>query len=255
MQKIIQFRFFFIILALFTATWLLSNIAAVKLVSIFGINLTGGFIIFPLTMMLSNIIVEVYGYKNSRQAIWSGFILNLSFIFFINLVYIIPASSYWKLQTEFHNILVPSTRIIIASLISFLISDFSSSYLMAKMKIKSRGQSLLKRILISYSLSISIDITCFMTLAFAGTMPTSVFLKLMAAAYIKKILCQAILLPIIWYLIDELKKREGIEIYDYDTRFNPFLMDNIYELTSYKEIKSVTKSNAVEKAVLHFTDK
>src|SRR3989344_2268533 len=83
---IIQFKYFFIILTLFTATWLISDIAAVKLVSVFGITLTGGVIIFPFTTMLSSIIVEVYGYKNARQAIWSGFIVNLTFVFFINLV-------------------------------------------------------------------------------------------------------------------------------------------------------------------------
>ena len=249
--KVIQFKYFFIILTMFSATWLISNIAAVKLVSVFGITLTGGFIIFPLTTMLSSIIVEVYGYKNARQAIWGGFILNLSFVFFINLVSIIPASPYWKLQSEFHSILVPGTRIIIASLISFLISDFSNSYLMARMKIKNQGKSLIKRILIAYTLSISIDITCFMILAFAGAMPTFLLLKLMTAAYFKKMLCQTALLPLIWYLIDVLKKREGIEIYDYDTKFNPFSIDNVYELTAYKKTEKNTSS---EKPIISFSE-
>src|SRR5579864_3419553 len=78
----IQFKYFFIVLTIFSSTWLIANIAAIKLISIFGITLTGGFLIFPLTMMLSVVIVEVYGYKNARQAIWAGFILNLCYIFF-----------------------------------------------------------------------------------------------------------------------------------------------------------------------------
>ncbi len=232
--KAIQFRYFFITLTLFSATWLISNIAAVKLVSIFGIILTGGFIIFPFTSMLGNIIVEVYGYKNARQTIWAGFILNLSFVFFINIVNLIPSSPYWKLEEQFNNILIPETRIIFASLISFMISDFANSYLMAKMKIKSQGKSLFKRIIISCSVSISIDIICFMILAFAGTIPTFILIKLMSAAYLKKYLCQIMLLPVIWYLIGRLKVAEGIEIYDSDTKFNPFSLDNIYELNSAK---------------------
>lgn len=231
----IQFKYFFILLTLFSATWLISNIAAVKLVSVFGITLTGGFIIFPITTMLSTIIVEVYGYKNARQAIWSGCILNLSFVLFINLVNFIPSSPYWALDQQFNNILVPETRIILASLISFLLSDFSNSYFMAKMKLKDHGKSLIRRILISSSLAISIDITSFMLLAFSGTMPILILMKLMCAAYIKKFSCQITLFPSLLYLINFLKNREEIDIYDLDTKFNPFSIDNLYEVNSFKK--------------------
>lgn len=231
----IQFRYFFIILTLFSGTWLISDISAVKLVSIFGITLTGGFIVFPFTTMLSSVIVEVYGYKNARQAIWAGFLLNLSFVFFINLVNIIPASPYWNLGKSFQSILVPESRIIFASLFSFVLSDFANSYFMAKMKIKTQGKSLTKRLFISCGLSISIDIFCFMTIAFLGTMPSTILMKLMIAAYIKKLLCQLILLPVIFYLINKLKAAEHIEIYDYETKFNPFSVDNIYEFSCVKK--------------------
>ncbi len=230
MNNIKPFKYFFIILMLFSATWLTSNIAAVKLVSIFGITLTGGFLIFPLATMFSSILVEVYGYKSSRQAIWSGFILNISFIFFLNIVNFIPSSPYWDLDKQFNNILVPETRIIIASLISFLLSDFLNSYLMAKIKIKSYGKSLLKRIFVSYSLSFSIDIILFMLLAFYGSIPDLLLAKLVFAVYFQKLICQIILLPLIFYLITLLKSLEGIEIYDYDTQFNPFSIDNEYRV-------------------------
>lgn len=233
---LIQFKYFFILSTAFSATWLISNISAVKLIFTFGLTLTGGFIIFPFTAMLSTIIVEVYGYKNARQAIWGGVLLNLLFVFLINLVSIIPASPHWKLQSAFNSILVPSTRIIIASLISFLLSDFSNSYLMAKMKIKSNGKSLIKRILIAYAFSISIDIICFMCLSFIGTMPTFLLIQLTIAAYCKKMLCQIAFFPFVWYLINAIKKWEGVEVYDYDTKFNPFSIDNVYELTAYKKI-------------------
>lgn len=247
----IQFKYFFISLTLFSATWLIANIAAIKLVSVFGITLTGGFIIFPFTTMLSTVIVEVYGYKNSRQAIWAGFILNLSFVFFISIVNIIPPSSHWKLQNEFTNILVPDTRIIIASLISFFLADFSNSFLMARMKIRNKGKSLTKRIVTSYTISFSIDIVLFMLLAFYGTMPFIILSKLMTAAYVKKMLCQTAFLPGIWYLIDLLKKKEGIEVYDYDTKFNPFSIDNIYELSS---LKRTERKSTNEKSILNFSE-
>ncbi len=81
-RELVHFKYLFLIFSLFSATWLVSDIVAIKLVSVFGITLTGGFIVFPFNTMLGSILVEVYGYKNARQAIWSGLALNLTFVFF-----------------------------------------------------------------------------------------------------------------------------------------------------------------------------
>src|SRR3990167_7726179 len=107
----IHFKFLFILTTLFSGTWLVADIAAVKLVSIFGVTLTGGFIVFPFATLLNIVIVEVYGYKSVRQAIWSGFLLIIIFLFFIHLINIIPESPYWALDREFKAILLPETRI------------------------------------------------------------------------------------------------------------------------------------------------
>lgn len=226
----IDFKYFFIILTLFTGTWLISDIAAVKLVCIFGITLTGGFIIFPFTNLLGSLIVEVYGYKNARRAIWAGVTLNLTFVFFIYLIYILPSSEYWQFDEQFGNILIPGMRIVIASLISFLIAEFLNSFLMAKMKIFNKGKSLVKRITISYALSFLLDITFFLTLAFYGRIPNAALETLIAYAYLKKMLCQLFFIPIIFYCTNLLKKLEGVDIFDYDTNFSPFSLDNVYQI-------------------------
>jgi uncharacterized integral membrane protein (TIGR00697 family) len=243
----IQFKYFFILLSLFTATWITSDIAAVKLVSVFGITLTGGFIIFPFTTMLGSIIVEVYGYKNARQAIWAGCILNLTFVFFIYIVYMIPSSSHWDFNEQFKKILVPGMRIAAASVISFIIAEFLNSYMMAKMKIRSKGKSLVKRIIVSCCFSFLLDITLFLFLAFYGTMSNSLLMALIFFAYLKKILCQFMLFPIVCYMVSFLKKLEGVDIFDYNTKFSPFSFDNIYELNSaeLKFNKKVIANNEI----------
>jgi len=242
----IHFKYLFIVLALFISTWLTSNIAAVKLVSVFGIMLTGGFIVFPFTTMFGSVLVEVYGYKNARQAIWAGLALNLTFVFFINIVYLIPASSYWKLNDAFKSILVPGMRIAAASGISFIIAEFVNSYLMAKMKISSKGKSLVKRIFVSCSCSFLLDITMFLMLAFYGTMPNKLLITLIFMAYIKKVLCQIIFFPLVCYIASLLKKHEGIDIYDYNTKFNPFLLDNVYEYDQLSKASSKKNPSAPE---------
>ena len=228
----IQFKYYFFIVSLFAGTWLIANIAAIKLVSIFSITLTGGFIIFPFTTLFASVLVEVYGYKNARQALWAGFTLNIMFVIFTHLVNMMPPSPHWRLDQEFNKILIPETRIILASLFSFCTSMFFNSMLMTKMKIKSQGKSLIKRILVSNSISLFIDITFFLTLAFYGSMPDDALFKLISVAYLKKITAVIILFPLTCYLISLLKKKECVDIYDFNTSLNPFSLDNVYELNS-----------------------
>jgi len=233
-KSIVQPKYLFILFTLFASTWLASNIAAIKLVHFWGITLTGGFLIFPFTCMFNNLIIEVYGYKNSRQVLWSGFLFNIVFIFSMNLVNMIPASPSWPLQNEFQDILIPSTRIVFASLLSFFFSDFISCYSMAKLKLKDRGRSLLKRIILSSSLATVVDITLFFILAFFGVMPIELLVKTYFLAFIKRIFFQILMLPILWFLIDLIKRREGFEVYDHNTDLNPFLLDNVYDINNYK---------------------
>lgn len=231
-QERIQPKFFYIFFSIFISTWLVSDIAAIKIVYFFGVSLTGGFLTFPLTTTLNSLITDVYGYKNARLAIWSGIILNLSYLVFINIINVLPSSPEWGLQSSFQSILVPNFRIIMASIISFWIAGFTNSYIMAKLK--NRHQSLLKRLIISLSISITLDITVFFILAFLGSLSNSLFLKVYFFAFIKKFICELFLLPIIWSFIDFIKEKEGIDVYDYDTNFTPFSLDNIYNFDEHR---------------------
>lgn len=230
----IKVKYFYIVLSLFLATWLISNVAAIKVISIWGITLTGGFFSYPLMTTLNIIIIDVYGYKYARQAIISGWILNLTYLLVLTIVNIIPPSPQWELQYEFQTILISQSRVLIGSLISFGISGFLNSYLMAKLKI--RGWSLLKRILVASSISLSIDIILFFNIAFLGAMEIDLLTKMFIYAFIKKIICEIVLLPAIWLFVDLFKRIEGFEVFDIDTNFNPFSMDNVYDINAYKKI-------------------
>lgn len=229
---IIHFKYFPIISTLFSAIIIASNVAAIKLIDVFGITLTGGFIIYPFVYTLSCILVEVYGYKNARLAIWCAFILSFIFLFCIDIVALLPPSPTWDLNDEFIHILMPQNRIILASLISFIVSDFLNSYLIARSK--KNGCSLLKRIIKASYLVIFVNIIIFIGLAFYGTVTDNELLNLMFFAFIKKIMFQLLLLPITAWIIETLKNIEGIDLYDYDTNFTPFSLENVYDLNQFR---------------------
>ncbi|MDF1684850.1 MAG: queuosine precursor transporter [Legionellaceae bacterium] len=238
-----QSKYFPFILVLFSSTWLISTISAIKIVSFVGITLTGGFILFPVTSILSILIADVYGYKGSRQAIWCGTMVNLTYVFFINLINQVPPSPSWTLANEFHAILIPQTRLIFASVIGFWVSGFINSYSMSKLKI--RGLDLASRILISSVISITIDILLYFSIGLLGTIPFAVFKQLLLFAYSKKLICELLFLPIIWKLIDVFKKIEGFEIYDMNTNFTPFSIDNVYKINDYRKIQINKKKSSL----------
>ena len=239
----INFRFYPVILVLFVTTWISSDIAAIKLVNVFGITLTGGFIAFPFTTMFGNVIAEVYGYKNARLSIWLGTLADFIFVVSLYIVCILPPSDHWSLNNEFKTILFPGMRIVLASVVSLFIAEFLNSYLMAKMKINSNGRSLFKRVFVSCALSFFIDIVLYLTLAFYAVLPTAILISMIMYAYLKKIICQLLLYPVARLIIQYLKRIEKVDIFDYQTDFSPFSSDNIYD------IKCVTRINAENKII------
>ena len=234
-QKKFESKYLIILSAFFSSTWLISNITAIKLINIWGVTLTGSFFIYPFSNVFNNIIIEIYGYKNARQVLWSGFVLNIIFVLSILLVHNLPASPSWKLQNEYNLILLTSTRITCASLLAFLISDFLANYFVAKLKLQKHNISLTSRIFLYSMFAITIDIFLFFSLAFLGTLPTDVFINVFFFAFIKKILCQILFFPIVWFLIDYFKNKEGFEIYDDYTKFTPFSLDNVYDISAYRK--------------------
>lgn len=238
-----QPKYLSLCLVLFSTTWLISILAAVKTVSFYGIVLTGGFIVFPITSTLNTLIVDVYGYKNARQALWLGMMVGFLYIILMNIVNIIPSEPKWDLNKEFSSILIPHTRLILASIISFWISGTVNNLLMAKMKCS--GGNIYFRTLVSAFISLTLDISIYFLLGFLGTVPISLLKKIFLFAFLKKIIFEIILLPFIWMVIDLFKKIEKFEVFDFETNFSPFLFDNVYFLSSYREYKKPNKDNGL----------
>ena len=242
--KEFQPKYLSICLVLFSATWLISILAAIKTVSFWGITLTGGFIAFPITTTLNSLIVDVYGYKNARQALWCGVIVGFTYLILMNIVNVIPSDPNWGLNKEFITILIPETRLILASIFSFWLSGSINNILMAKLKC--RGKSIYFRTIFSLSISLTIDISAYFLLGFLGSVPINILKKIFIFAYLKKIICEIMLLPLVWKLIDWFKKMEQFEIFDFDTDFSPFSFDNVYFLSDYKKYTNTDGDQKLE---------
>ncbi len=216
-------HWFLLISSMFITCLITSNIIAVKLVNIFGLVLPAAILIFPLSYILGDVLTEVYGYRRARRVIWLGFICNLITVVAIWLGQIIPAAPFWDGQEAYERILGYTPRLLGASFLAYLVGEFTNSFVLAKMKIATKGRWLWTRTIGSTLVGQGLDSLVFMTLAFSGTIPLSVLGVAIVVQWLSKSVYEAVATPLTYGAVNFLKKKEGVDVFDYDTRFNPLL--------------------------------
>ena len=131
---------FVIIAALFVTCLLTANIIAVKVWALGPVELSAAVIIFPFSYIFGDILTEVYGYKEARKVIWLGFLCNLLFVIFAWFAQLLPPVSGWTGQSAFVTILGYTPRLLGASFLGYLAGEFANSFVLAKMKIFTKGR-------------------------------------------------------------------------------------------------------------------
>ncbi|MBP7775163.1 MAG: queuosine precursor transporter [Candidatus Saccharimonas sp.] len=217
-----RFRYYDIILALFAAILLISNIAATKIVSFGPIITDGGAILFPLIYILGDVLTEVYGYKHARRAIWMGFIIMLVGVAVFTIVRYLPPAAVYQDQAAYEAVLGFFPRIVAASLIAYLVGEFTNSYILAKLKIKTKGKKLWQRLIASSIFGELFDTMIFAFVAFGGIIVGWDMVIYIAVGWAFKTGVEIIFLPITYRVIHVLKASEGIDYYDRTTNFSPF---------------------------------
>jgi uncharacterized integral membrane protein (TIGR00697 family) len=220
-----SYRYLDLITVSFVVVLLLSNIVAVKPVRILDflrLDLDSGTLLFPISYIFGDVLVEVYGYARSRRVIWMGFGFNLLAALLFWVIVMLPPSPEWKMQDAFAMILGQTPRVVAGSLIAFWCGEFVNSYVMAKMKIWTGGQFLWTRTIGSTMVGQAVDTVLFQTIAFAGVWDTGLLLRVIVWNYTAKVLYEALATPLTYAVVGFLKKAEQEDYYDYDTDFNPF---------------------------------
>jgi uncharacterized integral membrane protein (TIGR00697 family) len=211
-------RWFVLVAAVFVTCLITANIIAVKLVGVFGLVVPAAVIIFPISYIFGDVLTEVYGYRQARQVIWLGFSCNLIAVAAIWIGGVLPAASFWDGQTAYESILGYAPRLLIASFIAYLVGEFSNSFVLAKMKIVTRGRWLWTRTIVSTLVGQGLDSLVFITLAFIGTIPSSELASAIVTQWLAKSAYEAAVTPLTYGVVNFLKRQEGLDVYDYDSR-------------------------------------
>jgi uncharacterized integral membrane protein (TIGR00697 family) len=210
--------------AIFISCLIAANITAVKLISVSGFVLPAGIVIFPISYIFGDILTEVYGYRQARRVIWLGFLCNLLVVVAIWVGLVLPPASFWNGQAAYERILGYTPRLLLASFLAYLVGEFANAFVMAKMKIATQGRWLWTRTIGSTLIGEGLDSLVFMTISFVGEIPTAMLASAIVTQWLAKSAYEAAATPLTYVAVRFLKRREGIDVYDHNTRFNPLLL-------------------------------
>lgn len=205
-----------------------------RLITILGLTTDAGTLIFPFSFLLSDLITEVYGYKHARRAIWTGFLFNIIFIAYGQLIIHLPSPAYGTNNAMFDTLIAADGRIILASAVSYFLSEPLNSFTMAKLKIKMSGKNMSIRFVLSTLCASCIDSFVFGSIAFYGVMNNFNLLMLILVMWLIKVAIEIIGLPFSTYFAKKLKAAEQLDIYDYQTNFSLLRLDTTYNMDANK---------------------
>ena len=200
----------------------ISNLVGQKICAFGPFRVSGAQLLFPITYIFGDIFTEVYGYGGSRRVIWIGFAANALMAALGNLIVALPAAPEWKNQEAFATVFHQVPRLVIASLIAYWCGEFANSYTLAKMKLFTKGKYLWTRTVGSTVAGQAVDTAIIMIVAFGGVLPLRVIVSLIFSGYLFKVVYEVLATPATYAIVNFLKRTEGLDTFDYKTRFTPF---------------------------------
>ncbi len=224
------YRWFPFVMAAFVTTLIISNIIAVKLVTIAGLALPAAVVLFPVAYIFGDILTEVYGYARARQVIWTGFACNLLAVIAIWIGGRLPAAPFWTAgsfdnpaaaQQAYQAILGFTPRLLLASFSAYLVGEFLNSIVLARLKVRTAGRFLWIRTISSTIVGEGADSAVFITIAFAGIFPPGDLGSAILAQWLFKVAYEVLATPLTYLIVNWLKRAEHEDYFDRNTNFNP----------------------------------
>ena len=222
MKKEEYSKIFIILCGINITCLLVSNIITIKTINIFGLIFTAGDILFPITYILNDVFTEVYGFNKSKLIIWLSFFCNLLMVIIFKITILLPVNETFDMQNDLVNILGSTPRILISSIISFLVGNFANSIVMSKMKVKTKGKYLALRTIGSTLIGEGLDTIIFIPIVFIGALDLKTILFLIIDTYVLKVTLEVILTPITYKVVEFIKNKDNIDTFDNEQKYSIF---------------------------------
>ena len=212
---------------LFNVCLIAANLLETKVIQVGSLTVTAGLLVFPISYIINDCIAEVWGFKKARLIIWSGFAMNF-FVVALGLIAVaIPAAPFWEGEEHFNFVFGMAPRIVVASLMAFLVGSFLNAYVMSKMKVASQGRNFSARAIWSTVVGETADSLIFFPVAFGGVIAWKELLIMMGIQIVLKSLYEVMILPVTIRVVKAIKKIDGSDVYDTNISYNVLKVKDI----------------------------
>lgn len=200
---------FLLLTLLFCVCLIVSNLMEIKTIDIGPLTITAGVIVFPISYIISDCIVEIYGFQKARLVIWLGFAMNLLVTLLLQLGMWLPGNADWEGQQAMELIFGATPRILCASFLAFLCGSLVNAKVMAIMKRHSQGGGRFGlRAIVSTLWGEGVDSVIFFPIAFGGIVPWPTVLAMILTQTLLKTVYEIIILPVTIRVVKALKNAE-----------------------------------------------
>ena len=223
-RSIKQYKYFGLLTALAITFKLLNDVTAGKLVQLGIFSVSAATIFFPITYILSDVFTEVYGYSKARSRVWLLLLCSVIAGIVYSIVAFLPPAVGFDANDAYVRVFSQVPRILVASWIAFFFGSIVNDYVLAKMKLWTKGKHLWSRTIGSTIFGEGVDTILFFTLAFYAIIPNNLLVNVIFSALFLKVAIEVVMTPITYKVVAKLKKAEGEDYYDKDTNFNPLII-------------------------------
>lgn len=213
--------YFLVIVAIYVTSLITANTVAVKVLHLGPWTSDAGTLTFPIAYIVGDLLTEVYGYATARRVIWLGFICNTLAVGIYQLAMVMPAEPTWDGGPAYERIFASTPRLLLASMCAYLVGSFVNAYVLARLKVVTHGRWLWTRTIGSTVVGEGLDTLFFVSIAFAGVFSGQVLWEMMYTNWIFKTGYEVLLTPVTYRVVNALKRREGVDVYDTATDFSP----------------------------------
>lgn len=180
-----------------------ANLMAMKIWNFCGIPVDAGILLFPISYIIGDLLMEIYGQKMANRVAWYGSVFGALTAFFLLVAHLLP--DYPGVDNSAFEVSYSMVgRIFLASLLAFLASQLTNNYVFEKIRQSTKEYQLLRRIFLSSCAAHLVDSLVFETVAFYGRLPFWEFIAQAAFAYVAGLLLETALLPLTRYLANRL---------------------------------------------------
>ncbi len=199
---------------LFNVCLIAANLLETKVITLCGLTVTAGLLVFPVSYIINDCIAEVWGFRKARLIIWMGFAMNFFVVSLGLLAVALPPAPFWTGAEHFNFVFGMAPRIVAASLAAFLVGSFLNAYVMSRMKLHSGGRHFSARAIASTLAGETADSLLFFPIAFGGVIAWRELLVMMGVQIVLKSLYEVIILPVTVRVVRYVKRVDGSDVYD-----------------------------------------